>query len=85
MASLAERIRDYANKAFIEPAKRAGRTEVTIVAADVHRDLKLSNRMPAVCGALDAKAFQDDYGAVLRLRTGPRQGAMAAWRFSLRR
>src|SRR5687768_17208029 len=73
MGSLAERIRSHANKAFIEPARRAGRTETTIVAGDVHRDLKLDNRMPAVCAALDALRFQHDYGVLLSTRTGPQQ------------
>jgi hypothetical protein len=85
MPTLAEQIRTYANRAFVEPARRAGRSEVTIVAGDAHKDMKLHRRMPAVCGALDAKTFQDDYGVVLSSRTGPRQGATAGWRFSLRR
>lgn len=85
MANLAEQIRAYANSALIEPARRAGRTKVTIVAHDVHKDLKLTNRMPAVCAALDAQKFQQDYGIVLSTRTGPRQGSTVAWRYSLRR
>jgi len=85
MASLAEQIRSYANKAFIESARRAGRTETVIVAGDVHKDLRLVNRMPAVCGALDARKFQQDYGIVLGNRGGPQQGATARWVFSLRK
>ena len=83
MPILAEQIRSYANKAFIEPARRAGRTDAVIVAADVHRDLKFKDRMPAVCGALDAQKFQEDYRVILSSRSGPRQGATATWRFSL--
>jgi hypothetical protein len=85
MTSLAEQIRVYANRAFIEPARRAGRTEVTIVAGHMHKDMRLTNRMPAVCAALDAQKFQEEYGVVLSSRAGPRQGATAAWRYSLRR
>ncbi len=85
MTSLAEQIRVYANRAFIEPARRAGRTEVTIVAGDMHKDMRLTNRMPAVCAALDAQKFQEEYGVVLSSRAGPRQGATAAWKYSLRR
>ena len=85
MATLAEQIRSHANKAFIEPARRAGRTDAVVVAADVHKDLKLKDRMPAVCAALDAHKFQETFGIVLSQRSGPLQGATATWRFSLRK
>ncbi len=85
MVHLAEQIRDYASRAFIEPARRAGRTEAVIVAGEVHKDLKLVNRMPAVCGALDAQKFVKYCGIVLSERDGPRQGATATWVFSLRK
>ena len=85
MSTLAEQIRSYANKAFIDPARRAGRTDTVIVAADVHRDLRFKDRMPAVCGALDAQKFQDEYRVILSSRSGPKQGATATWRFSLKR
>lgn len=77
MSNLAEQIRSYANKAFVEPARRSGRTETVIVAGEVHKDLKLVNPMPVVCGALDAQKFQQDYGIVLSNRGGPQQGATA--------
>jgi 5-methylcytosine-specific restriction enzyme B len=85
MPTLAEQIRIYVNRAFIEPARRAGRTEVTIVAGEVHRDMKLRSRMPAVCAALDAGKFEDEFGVVLSSRSGPRQSSTTTWRFSLRR
>jgi 5-methylcytosine-specific restriction enzyme B len=85
MAILAERIRTHANTAFIAPARRAGRTEVTIVAGDVHKDMKLLSRMPAVCAALDTQKFQEDYDVVLSSRSGPAQSSTATWRFSLRK
>jgi hypothetical protein len=84
-AQLANRIRAYVNKAFIEPARRAGMTETTVVAGDVHKDLKLENRMPAVCAALDAGIFQEEYRVVVSERRGPKQGSTAAWRLSIRR
>jgi hypothetical protein len=85
MGSLAEKIRAYVNKAFIEPARRAGAVQTSITAGDVHKDLRLESRMPAVCGALDAKKFQDEYGLVLTKRTGPHQGSAVTWVFSLRK
>jgi len=86
MASMtADQIRAYVNKVFVEPARRAGKTDVVIVAGDVHADLKLDNRMPAVCSALDAQVFQQNYRVVLSARSGPRQSSTATWRFSIQR
>jgi hypothetical protein len=82
---LAQRIRNHANEAFIEPARRAGKNEAEITAGDVHKDLKLESRMPAVCGALDAQIFQQEYRVVLSRRTGPPQGATVKWYFSILR
>ena len=56
---LADRIRCYAIENYMEPARRKGRSVVAIRSGDLHREMRLSNRMPAVCGALDAKGFCD--------------------------
>ena len=82
--SQADKIRAYANRTFIVPARKAGRTEVIVEAADVHKDLRLQSRMPAVCSALDARKFQEDYQVILSRRTGPLQGSTVRWTFSLK-
>jgi hypothetical protein len=81
--NLAARIRRHANEAFVEPARKAGKKEVVIGAGDVHKDLRLESRMPAVCGALDAQLFQTQYRVLLSKRTGPPQGATVTWYFSI--
>ena len=81
----ADQIRAYVNKAFVEPARRAGKTSVVIISGDVHTDLKLNNRMPAICSAIDAQKFQQQYGVILSKRSGPRQSSTAMWEFSLQR
>jgi len=81
----ADQIRAYANKAFVEPARRQGLTNVSIVAGHVHADLKLENRMPAVCSAIDARKFQEQYRVVLSSRSGPKQSSSVTWRFSIQR
>lgn len=83
--SLADKIREHANSILIEPARNAGMTHVTVNAGDVHRDLKLENRMPAVCAAIDATKFQDLYGVILSNRSGPKQGSTATWIFSIKK
>ncbi len=81
--SLAEKIRGYVNEAFVAPARKAGLTHVSIVSGDVHKDMRLDNRMPAVCAALDATKFQDQYRVVLSRRTGPKQSSTVTWYFSI--
>lgn len=57
----ADRIRDYANRVYVEPARAQGQREVTIRAGDVHKQMRLSDQMPAVCGALGSNKFQEEY------------------------
>ncbi len=65
-ASLAERIRRYALDHYVEPARLAQERTVTIRAGDVHRNLGLTCRVPAVCSALASTLF--------RYRVEPRAG-----------
>ena len=81
--SLADRIRAHVVTELIEPARAAGRTTVTVRAGDVHAALDLENRMPAVCGALDAHKFYAESGATLARRSGTKFGATAEWVFAL--
>lgn len=80
---LADRIRQHVIDEYVTPARQAGETEVSVRAGDVHEDMRLDNRMPAVCGALDAAKFYDQARVVLKRRSGPHQGANAEWVFSL--
>lgn len=82
---LADQIRRYVNEAYIAPARKLGRTETVVVAGDVHKNMRLENRMPAICAALDAQKFQDQFKVVLSRRTGPKQGSTATWCFSIER
>ena len=72
---LADRIRAFAYRTYVEPARERGTHEITIRTGDVHRAMKLENRNPAVCSALGAKAFASEYGLVLLRRKGPKHGA----------
>jgi len=83
MESLANKIRCYVNESFIEPARIAGNTSVTVTAGDVHKDLKLESRMPAVCAALDAAKFQEHSRVLLSKRSGPKQSSTVKWVFSI--
>jgi hypothetical protein len=43
----------------------------------------LKNRLPAVCGALDAAVFPKLAGVTLISREGPKQGANVFWIFDI--
>jgi hypothetical protein len=73
--TLADQIGAFAAKSYIEPARAAGHERVTITTGDVHRQMGLSSRMPAVCGALTARKFQAENHMTLESREGPYQGA----------
>ena len=82
---LADRIRAYVVKHYIDPAKAEDRTLVSFRAGDVHKEMGLYNRMPAVCGAIDAEKFKEIAGVQLLERTGPHQGSNAVWVFKILR
>lgn len=73
-ADSAEAIRRYALKKYIEPARRTGQRRVQIIAGDVHRGMRLKNRVSNVCSALGSKVFLKDNGLVIEEMSGPRSG-----------
>jgi len=73
--SLADQIREYARLRYIQPARTRGDAQVTVRAGDVHRDMGLQSRMPAVCGALGSMKFTDECQVEIADRQGPQQGA----------
>jgi hypothetical protein len=79
---LADQIRAYVYRRYVEPARAAGKSEAAVRAGDVHEDMGLTSRMPAVCSALGGK-FERDYGVELVGRSGPLQGANVYFRFRL--
>jgi hypothetical protein len=80
---LADEIRAFAVSRYIKPARRKGSVvppRVTIVSGDIVRQLKLQQRVPAVCGALDAQKFLNENNLKLVQRTGPKHGMTATWK-----
>lgn len=81
--SQANRIRQFTVDRFIAPAIAAGRDEITIRAGDVHREMGLTNAMPAVCSALGSRKF-DEYAKITRSAlVGPANGANVYFTFKL--
>lgn len=79
----ADQIREFVNRKYVESARTAGKLTVTIRAGEVHSEMGLENRMPAVCSALDGKKFAYKYHLLLIGRTGPRQSSTVTWEFSV--
>lgn len=70
----AEAIRMYARREYIEPARRKGARRVQIIAGDVHRGMRLKNRVPNVCSVLGSRTFLEKNGLVIEEVSGPPSG-----------
>lgn len=81
--SLADSIRDFAFKRYIEPARKQGKRSVTIRAGDIHKDMGLHDRMPDVSSALGSKKFEKQFN-IKRLKVeGPLHGANTLFTFEI--
>ena len=67
-------IRAHAVKEYVAVARRRGEKLVRIVAGDVHRALKLKNRVPNVCNALKSRIFLDLNLLAIEDVSGPPSG-----------
>ncbi|MEN6342288.1 MAG: nuclease-related domain-containing protein [Methanospirillum sp.] len=56
----AERIRRFVCERYAAPARREGRAEFELTSGEVHREMGLSNQMPAVCGALRSRRLEEE-------------------------
>lgn len=81
--SRADDIRNFAFKNFIEPARKQGIRTVTIRAGDVHKDMGLYDRMPAVCSALGSMKFENQFDVKRLKMEGPLHGANALFTFEI--
>jgi len=80
---LADEIREYAFREFIEPAQKQGGKRIKIRAGDVHEKMSLRDRMPAVCAALGSEKIEKQY-SIKRVRLeGPIHGANTLFTFEI--
>lgn len=70
---LADTIRECIYNKFIRPAKELGNSEILVKSSEIHCLLKLSNRYPAVCSAMEGKKIEEEYGVKV-LKTEGRYG-----------
>lgn len=81
--SYAEEVRAYCSRQYIQPARAAGRCEVSIRAGDVHEAMGYKNRMPLVCSAIGATVFSEQNSALRLAIEGPISGANTVFRFQV--
>jgi hypothetical protein len=82
--SHADRVREYARREYIEPARARRQNTVSIVAGEVHKGVRLSNLAPLVCQALKSPKFLTENHLVLEKWEGPPSGMSTTVTFTYR-
>ena len=82
--SHADRVRDYARRQYIEPARARRQSTVRVVAGDVQKAVRLSNRVSLVCQALKSHKFLTDNHLLLEKWEGPPSGMSTTVVFTYR-
>lgn len=81
--TVADMVREFCTKEFIQPARDRNDLAVGIRAGDVHERMQMSQRLPAVCSALGSDRFERE----ARLRRvaieGPLNGASTLFVYRL--
>ena len=83
LLSQADLIRGYVKEHYVDVARRANQKTLTIVAGEVGRDMRLSNRMANICSALRSRKFLELAGVRLVDQEGPMAGASARFRYAI--
>jgi hypothetical protein len=74
VSSTSDRVRQHAVDTYLFPARRRRDKTVSINVGAVHKALRLANRVPLVCTALESKKFQTENQLNLVAKTGPESG-----------
>jgi hypothetical protein len=74
--SLSDKVRAVAKTKYVQPAKQAGKSELSIAVKDLLKDLDKTmfpgNRVPLVCNAIKTRGFQRENGLEITSIDGPR-------------
>jgi hypothetical protein len=81
--TFSDQARQFAAVNFVEPAREAGERLVEIAARDVHDGIRLENRFPLVCSALQAAVFSEQHRIQLVSIDGPCPSSTTVFRFSV--
>lgn len=80
---LSDAIRKHVLEKYVAPARERGTRSITLKSGDIHKQLLLSERLPQVCSAIDARRFEIEANARLLDRQGPPVSSTVTWRFEL--
>src|SRR5580700_3960847 len=83
-ATHADRVRDYARREYIEPARARRQSTVRVVAGEVQKAVRLSNRVSLVCQALKSHKFLAENHVLLEKWEGPPSGMSTTVAFTYR-
>jgi hypothetical protein len=82
--SHADRVREHARREYIEPARRRHESTIRIVAGEVQKAVRLSNRVSLVCQALKSHKFLNENHLILEKWDGPPSGMSTTVTFTYR-
>jgi hypothetical protein len=82
--SSADAIRSFALREYIQVARRKGLSRIRIRVGDVHRELKLKNRVPNVSSALRSRIFLEKNHLEIEEESGPPSGMGTRTTFTYR-
>lgn len=80
---LSERIRSHVIERHLRPAQERGVRLIDLRAGDIHSELHLSARLPAVCGAMGGAKLCEEAKVRLTSRMGPIEGANVWFSYAL--
>ncbi len=80
-----DRVRDYVEKKYINPARKDGKKSLTIRAGDIHRELGFSRRIPVVCSALRSRKLQKKCDIQLTYVGGPNNSTTTTFAYNLKK
>jgi len=82
--TLSQSVLDYVQSRLVAPARTSGKLEIAVTAGQVHRDLRWTSRVPAVCAALNSRKLQRAAGIELIEKSGPPSGQSTTMTFRYR-
>ena len=81
--SQADRIRQYAFQHYIQPARKAGKGNLSIRIGDIASEMGLNERIPAVCSALRTRKFLELAEVELLKTSGPLQSTTTEFYYAI--
>lgn len=71
---ISDEVRAYVEERYVRPARERGEHRFSIVVGDVHKALRLFNRVPLVCSALRRDLFLEHNRLRIVEQSGPPSG-----------